>query len=57
MQERECPCMKELQSLLQQKINYLTSHPDDCHSKKLPGLVEALKDLNEITKGDEINVS
>jgi len=40
--------IEELHALLQAKINYLTKHPDDSNAKKLPGLVEALKDLREI---------
>jgi hypothetical protein len=42
--------LKELEDILIKKINYLTKHPDDCNEKKLPGLVEALKDLHEIDK-------
>lgn len=41
---------KELEHLWTQKINYLTKHPDDCNAKKLPGLVEALKDLKQFLK-------
>ncbi len=48
MSSKTCPRLKKLGKLLQSKINYLSNRPDDCHSKKLPGLVEALKDLNEI---------
>jgi hypothetical protein len=43
-------CLKELETLLTQKINYLTKHTDDCNARKLPGLVEALKDLKELSK-------
>lgn len=43
-------CLDELQMLLQQKINYLTTHSDDINVKKLPGLVEAMKDLLELRK-------
>lgn len=48
MNSSEADCLKELEQLLQRKINYLTTHHDDCHVKKLPGLVEALKDLHEL---------
>jgi hypothetical protein len=42
--------LKELEQILTKKINFLTTHPHDCNEKKLPGLVEALKDLHELTK-------
>lgn len=40
--------IKQLEDLLQQKINWLLKNDDDIHQKKLPGLVEALKDLKDI---------
>lgn len=50
MSMESATCLKEYESLLQAKINYLTKHTDDCNAKKLPGLVEALKDLYELQK-------
>jgi hypothetical protein len=48
IEKKEYSRIEELHTLLQAKINYLTKHPDDHNAKKLPGLVEALKDLREI---------